>query len=351
MERINYTHKLPESFTKIPVGIYQDAGLVLNENLESLEILMNLFKDDQELIVYTDHLNVRMLGIFPKGTNIAYFGFWETTNVPGLNDEAFRLLKEDAKTRNCSQVIGPINFNTYLAYRIRIGKYPSWKQFDREPVNPTYYLDILLNNGFKVITEYESRMIAKETIKDVYFSKESLLRDLGTIPFDFIPITSEFWEENREELYHLIHETFGDNPFYRKITFEQFNYIFNCSFVNKLCPHSSVTFRDQKSGRLAAISLCHPNYMELEGKYSNINYKDHYSLLEKKTLLAKSVGVHPDFRKNGLMNFLGAYGMISFQEYYDEVLFCLMREGNVSLRFSNYFPHDKSMYALFSYDC
>lgn len=349
MDKLNLVKDLPESFTEIPRSIYQNNGLKFCEKHKSNEAIIGLFKEDQEVILYTDHINLRLVGIFPKESELAYFGFWETNNVAELTKVAFDNLKEDAKAKGYKQLIGPINFNTYLPYRIRIGKYPSWTQFDREPVNPTYYLDLLLSNGFKIITEYESRMITKETIKDVYFSKESLLIDLKTIPFDFIPITVDFWKENEKDLYYLIHETFGDNPFYRKISFEQFKSIFNCSFVNKLCPHSSVTFRDRKSGRLAAISLCHPNYMELEGLHENISFVEHYPLLTRKTLLAKSVGVHPEFRKNGLMNFLGAYGMISFQEYYDEVLFCLMREGNVSLRFSNHFPHDKSMYALFSY--
>ncbi len=351
MERVNYTEGLPISFTSIPQQIYVNAELKFQETHQSVSTLINNFIEDQELLIYTDHENIRLMGIFPPGSDTAYFGFWETQNDASLNKQAFDLLKEDAKNKNYKQLIGPINFNTYLPYRVRIGKFPSWLQFDKEPVNPNYYLDLLMNNGFKIETEYESRMITKETIKDVYFNKESLLTDLKTIPFDFIPITAKFWEENKFELYTLIHETFGDNPFYREITFEQFNSIFTNNFVNRLCPHSSVTFRDQKSGRLAAISLCHPNYMELSDAPETITFNDHYHLLKKKTLLAKSVGVHPDFRKNGLMNFLGAYGMISFQEYYEEVLFCLMREGNVSLRFSNYFPHDKSMYALFSYQC
>lgn len=349
MERIVYTDTLPTSFVEIPKEIYREAELKINESKESKEKLINTFKEHHEVIIYTDHAEFRMLGIFPEESDIAYFGFWESSNNSPLAKEGFDLLKEDASLRNYKQIVGPLDFNTYLPYRIRIGKYPSWKQFDKEPINPSYYLNLLLDNKFKITTEYESRMIAKDNIKDVYFNKESLLQDLDTIPFEFIPITADLWKENQYDLYLLIHETFGDNPFYRKITFEQFTYLFDGGYVNRLCPHSSVTFRDHKTGRLAAISLCHPNYSELIGVVDNITYEEHYPLLKKKTLLAKSVGVHPDFRKNGLMNFLGAYGMVSFQEYYEEVIFCLMREGNLSLRFSDYFPHDKSMYALFTY--
>lgn len=349
MRRIQFDNDLPESFVAISRTVYKGLELKNTESHEAILKQLLLFKENQDLIIYTDDENVRMIGIFPPDSDLAYFGYWESTDAPELNKQAFDLLKEDSKNKGYKELIGPINFNTYLPYRVRVGKFPSWVQFDKEPVNPTYYLNLLIDNGFKICNEYESRMITKETIKDVYFSKESILNDLKTIPFDFIPITSVFWSEHREELYHLIHETFCVNPYYRKITFEQFNSIFTDTFVARLCPHSSVTFRDQKTGKLAAISLCHPNYMELAESNENISFDTHYHLLKKKTLLAKSVGVHPQFRSNGLMNFLGAYGMISFQEYYEEVLFCLMREGNFSLRFSDYFPHDKSVYALFNY--
>lgn len=349
MDRIIYTGVLPDSFSEIPVNIYKNSGLKFNEKQQTLQYLINEFKENAELLIYTDHLNFRMIGMFSEDSNIAYFGFWESIDNIDINIKAFDLFKEDAKSRNIQQIIGPINFNTYLPYRIRIGEFPAWSQFDKEPVNPTYYSTILSQLGFDIELEYESRMIRKENIKDVYFSKESILSDLKNIPFDFISITPEFWSDNKFEIYQLIHETFGDNPFYKKISFDQFNLLFTDNFVKRLCPHSSVTFRDQKTGRLSAISLCHPNYMEIQDQSEEITFQTHYQLLKKKTLLAKSVGVHPDFRKNGLMNFLGAYGMISFQEYYEEVLFCLMREGNLSLRFSDFFPHDKAKYALYSY--
>lgn len=349
MDRIIYTGILPASFTKIPVDIYAKAGLKFNESQDSLQHLLNQFQGDSEIIIYTDHINCNLIGIFSNDDKNAYFGFWDCIDNLDINQQAFELLIADTKAKGLAQLIGPINLNTYLPYRVRIGEYPTWSQFDKEPVNPNYYADLLIKIGFDIELEYESRMIRKENIKDVYFSKESILADLKDIPFDFISITPEFWAENRFDIYQLIHETFRDNPFYKKISFDQFNFLFTDNFVKRLCPHSSVIFRDQNSGRLSAISLCHPNYMELPSETEVIAFQTHYHLLSKKTLLAKSVGVHPDFRKNGLMNFLGAYGMISFQEYYDEVLFCLMREGNLSLRFSDFFPHDKAKYALFSY--
>ena len=69
--------------------------------------------------------------------------------------------------------------------------------------------------------------------------------------------------------------------------------------------------------------------------------------VQKKTLMAKTVGVHPDFRQQRLMSYLAAYAMFSFRELYEEVLFCLMRSDNFSTHFTNGLPYEAVQYALY----
>ena len=126
--------------------------------------------------------------------------------------------------------------------------------------------------------------------------------------------------------------------------------MFGEDYLNRLCPLSSVIFQDKITQELAGISLCMPNYESLNLKNQMPNFTEHFALLNNKILLAKSVGVHPKYRSLGLMNYLGAYGMMSFHEYYDEVLFCTMRSDNPSLKFSDPFKYEKATYALYSCD-
>ncbi|RZK54324.1 MAG: hypothetical protein EOO59_11560, partial [Hymenobacter sp.] len=51
-----------------------------------------------DIIFYTDHRTLRLAGLFPKdpAADTAYFGFWETTDDPALNLQAFRLLRAEA---------------------------------------------------------------------------------------------------------------------------------------------------------------------------------------------------------------------------------------------------------------
>ena len=120
----------------------------------------------------------------------------------------------------------------------------------------------------------------------------------------------------------------------------------DCSTALRRCPHTSALALERRSGRPVALSLCMPNYAALRLKRPPIFERD-YPRLPHRTMLAKTQGVHPDFRRRGLLNYLGAFGMLRFRDYYDDVIFCLMREGNPSLRFTNAFPFEEVGYGLY----
>lgn len=348
IERIVYSGSLPESFFSVPTGLY--AGLPFRpEEVEAdTEALFRYESRRNEVILYTDHRRVRLVGIFPADSNKAYFGFWETADDLTLNREAFALLEADAQARGRATLLGPLNFNTFHPYRLRLGPVPSWGRFDREPVNPVYYPDLLDALGFRPQTFFESRRVQQEHIPAVYANKNRFLEELQKIPFTSLPLTPAVWVQREEELYALVDEIFGANPGYKPIPREQFQLLYNPAFARKLCPISSVLFQDTASGRLAAMSFCHPHYKWRAKPASQPPaFTRDYAHLAKKVLLVKTVGVHPDFRRQGLMTFLGAYAMLRFRELYDEVIFCLMRSDNFSLHFSDGLSYESAKYALF----
>ncbi|OIN56624.1 hypothetical protein [Arsenicibacter rosenii] len=300
-----------------------------------------------EIVLYTDGETVRLTGIFPEASADAFFGFWETTNDANPNREAFALLEADARQRGRQRLIGPVNFNTFHAYRLRLTE-PSWGAFDREPANPAYYPALLRQLGFQESSRFESRRIRKEDIPLAYRQKKDLLDALSLLPFRCIPLTPEAWQDYEDAIYTLVGEIFSANPVYRPVSREQFHWLYDQAFAEKLCPHSSVLFQDFSTGKLVAMSFCLPDYQTLPpGPGETPVFARDYARLSRKTLLVKSVGVHPAYRKQGLMSFLGAYGMVHFQEYYEEVIFCLMRSDNFSLQFSKSLPHETACYALF----
>lgn len=346
IDKILYNGRLPESFFTIPVNIYAGLSFSLRESSSLIEKICEKEAEKTGITVYTDHKNIRLAGLFPEGTDQCFFGYWETAEDYPLNAAAFQLLQADAVAKRRTAITGPVNFNTFYPYRLRTGEMPSWVQFDSEPVNPLYYPAFLQQLGFSVAETYESRLIPGKEMPAVYAGKQLLLHELTKIPYDFIPLNPVTWKDWEDELYGLIHAVFSQNPFYKAISRKEFGLLYNTSFAEKLCPHSSVLFKEKKSGRLAAISLCYPDYSTLQLRGAPCFERD-YNKLCKKVLLAKSVGVHPDFRMQGLMNFMGAYGMRSFSTYYDEVLFCTMRSDNFSLHFTNGLAYEKAGYALY----
>ena len=98
----------------------------------------------------------------------------------------------------------------------------------------------------------------------------------------------------------------------------------------------------------AFVSPTTPNYAPLRLAAGTApNFARDYPRLPRRTLLAKTVGVHPDFRQQQLMSYLGAYGMASFREFYDEIIFCLMRSDNFSRHFTDGLSAEVAQYALF----
>ncbi len=339
-DQISYTGTLPDSFFTIPSDADEDPALIAQ--------LFQMEADRNEIILYTDHATIRLVGIFPVQSEEAYFGFWETTNSLSINQQAFSLLEADARQRGRTTIVGPLNFSTFHAFRLRLTKAPSWGQFDKEPTNPAYYPGLLVRLGFQVRSRFESRMIHSRDIPIAYADKAQLLAAFANFPFEVIPLNPDTWVRYETELIELVHQVFSANPAYKPIPEAQFRLLYNRQFAEKLCPHTSVLFRDRPSGQLVALNFSMPNYQSLPFAPGDApNFLRDYPRLTRKVLLVKTVGVHPDFRKRGLMSFIGAYGMLRFRDLYDDVLFCLMRADNFSTHFSNELPHETAAYGLF----
>jgi len=350
LERIPYAGQLPASFFELPQRLYAGQPFAPAEDAAAVRQLFEQEAAQHEIVIYTDHRNLRLVGLFPLAGEVAYFGFWETTDDAALNAEAFAVLAADADWLGKTSIVGPLHFNTFQRYRLRLSPTPSWPQFDREPVNPAYYPRLLAGLGFAPSLHFESRRLRAADVPLAYQQKQSALAELARIPFDFIPLTPATWPLLADELYQLVHEVFSQNPAYKAVPRVQFDALYNPAYAAQLCPHSSVLFRDQASGRLAALSLCQPNYygLSLPPGVTPVFERDS-PCLPHKTLLVKTVGVHPDFRQRGLQDLLAAYAMRSFQQYYEEAIFCLMRADNHSLRFTKDLPVETAHYALFEW--
>lgn len=343
-----FTNDLPASFFEVPAAIYAGQPFLPVENPAAVLELFRAEVERNDIVILTHPAGLRVAGIFPHDGPDAYFGFWETIDNLALNQEAFAQLASEARQRGYVRLLGPLNFNTFHAYRLRLGPAPSWNIFDREPRNPPYYPALLAQLGFSPALTFESRLIRADAVPEAYGQKSDLLAAFQQIPYDLIPLNPETWSRHETELHALADRVFSANPAYRSIPLAQFRRLYNAGFAAGLCPHTSVLFRDRPTGQLVAFSFCQPNYAPLGLGATPANFARDYPRLTHKVLLAKTVGVHPDFRQQQLMSFLGAYGMLSFREFYTEIIFCLMRSDNFSRHFTDGLPMEVAQYALFA---
>ncbi len=348
IERIPYTGSLPDSFFQIPGKIYSALDFFPEEDRVEVKELFELKSKDHDIILYTDHQDIRLVGIFPKTGATAYFAYWETGKEIAPNKTAFDQLQTDALLHGKKSISGPMHFNTFHRYRLRLGETPSWKIFDREPVNPNYYPELLEELGYKICLNYESRLIPSSQIEEIYKNKKEFVAKIEELPFKIIPLTPENWQQYENEIFDLIEAIFNRNPGYKAVDFSEFRLLYNLQFSEKLCPHTASLFKDEITGKLVALTFCHPNYKSLEKDSSGTpSFQKDYPKLKEPTMLAKSSGVHPDFRKMNLMNYSGAYAMLSFRELYKDTIFCLMKTDSYSRHFTDGLASEKAYYALY----
>ena len=126
-------------------------------------------------------------------------------------------------------------------------------------MNLAYYPRLLEGLGFTPSLHFESRRLRAADVPLAYHQKQPALEELARIPFDFIPLTPATWPLLADELFQLVHEVFSQNPAYKAVPRAQFDALYNPAYAAQLCPYSSVLFV-LVSGRLAALSLCQPNY-------------------------------------------------------------------------------------------
>ena len=345
LDRLPYDGELPASFDA--VGRQPYAGLGYSPDDEPAAQLCQQLAATHDIVFYTDHWNLRLAGFFPKaGGETAYFGFWETAGALLLNQLAFDQFFHDAAQRGFRVVQGPLHFSPYFRYRLRLGAVPSWRQFSREPVNPPYYPDLLRQLGFREVLAFESRRLRVEDVPMPLAAAppEALAQQL----FEYIPLTPSVWRTMEEAIFELIEQIFEQDQAYRAVTIEQFRLLYNTSYAAGLCPYSSALLRHRPTGRLAAISLCQPNYHALSRSLAGYPVYDRdYPRLPTRTLLAKLVGVHPDFRGQGLQALLVAGALREGKVHYEDVIFCLVPTDNLSLDFTQDLAVETVQYALF----
>lgn len=358
----NPANSLSDDFVSLPEKIYADSPHWIPESKSTLRRAFskqNPYFLSSRVWLGTEPDKARLVGFFDpslkiEGQSVAYFGYWETIDALEPNEKLFNELKTWAKAQGATSLIGPINFNTFGLYRTRINAFEAGA-FPGEPYNPRYYPDLLQALGFQEYQRYLSQVLNIETVYDAVKARSASLAIADEAKkFSFEVMDGETMRAAVKEIYGLMDAIFGNNLGYSPIPFEVFAKAVVEPFSYRHCQKTSMIVR-APDGTLAAVFLNFPDWSPLTRnenpsrlELDAIRFDEHFDQLSDKSLLMKTVGVAPQYRRLGLHNIMALIMLENSKNHYTQGVAALIREGNPSSRFYSQLPHQLHQYALFA---
>lgn len=350
---------MPAAFLELPGQLYAGDPHWLGEDSQAVA---RQFGPDSPWFAQADAAcwlgvvpgEARLAGFYSgqqiDGARVAFFGFWESRDDLDANRRLFRALGDWAKAQGATRLYGPIDFSTFGSYRVRLDAFEAGA-FPGEPWNPPYYPELLEQLGFSQRYRYLSTLTdtesAAESIRADYLRVKPRLEQHVRLE----TLDGDFWMNNLDELYGLVDQVFGGNFAYSRLSREAFEQHCGRPFAERLCPHSSVLARSP-DGRIAGFFLVYPDYAPLlrNGNpqrlpLAQVNFAEHFAQLPRpRRALAKTGGVHPDFRELGLFTAMGCELSLRAMAHYDELTAPLVREDNNSRQFALRHGRSQSRY-------
>jgi hypothetical protein len=338
---------LPEAFIELPQQLYADDLYWLGEDEQALRwqfSTANPWFDNGCAWLGVVPGQARLAGFLSeqpvKGEPAAFFGFWESIDDEAPNRQLFQGLSDWALSQGVKRLYGPINFSTFGAYRLRLDAFDAGC-FLGEPWNPPYYPALLESLGLGVRHRYFSTFddLTKSaaSVRPVYLRLKPKFEGVVSIG----PMTGDFWMAHLDQLHAFVDAMFGANFAYTPLSHAEFEQHCGQTLADRLCPHSSV-LAQVHDGRIAGFFLTYPDFSPLLRQSnpqrlpaSSLKQAEHFPLLpHPRRLLAKTAGVHPDFRKHGLFTAISCEMLLRAADHYQRIVGAMVREDNNSRQFA-----------------
>lgn len=269
------------------------------------------------------------------------FGFWESHNDPKANQALFSQLFEWARQRGIKRVIGPIDRSTAYRYRLKLNAFDQ-RPFYSEPYNPAYYPHLLEQVGFTLRHRYYSWLDdlspMADRFRDYVAPMRAALETNSGITFRPLgEVEPALW---KDEFYPLAQKTFQHNIAYSGFSKTLIETLYGDTYFNALCPHASVIALTH-TDRIAGFFLAIPDYHQFtagapfEQRLSAPNYRQDFPLLATKTLLGKTAGVAPLFRRTHLFTVMSQLVAEWGTPLYQKTGAVMVHEQNPSARIAS----------------
>ncbi len=341
--------KLPEAFLALPKQVYEGDPHWLPEDPATVQTQFgpgnDWFRDGQAWVGVVPG-RARLAGFCRQqvidGEPAAFFGFWEGMDDLAAHAVLFDGLRDWARAQGAKRLYGPINFTTFGMNRIRLDGFEHGA-FPGEPWNPAYYASLMDRLGLAIRHRYVTAIGDIDAILASVTDEHRALQAKLASKVSIEAMTPAIWNDNLTTLHGFVDHVFGGNFAYTHLSEAAFRASCGPAFSARFCPRTSVLARGL-DGRIAGFFLVFPDYSPLlrQGQPqpqrlsdSELSYAEHAGRLPRPSLaLAKTVGVHPDFRVLGLFKALGGELSLRAKGVYDMLGGALIRDDNHSREFA-----------------
>lgn len=277
-------------------------------------------------------------------------GYFEAQNHPEAAQALLQAGVDWLRQQGCSQIIGPLNGDTWHSYRFNVGPWDE-PPFLMEPYNPPYYPALWEAAGFEVIEDYHSLRLDDVAKARQRFAP--LHRRLSTKGYTLRRLNLDALDAELDLLYDLSTEIFADNFLYSPITRDAFKQLYDGA--QPLLDPDVIWFALTPEGRPVGFVFC---LRDLAASLTAMRGKRHLLaklrfLLKRrqaKAINIKTLGVLPDYQRTGVV------GMLIWQVYdrmlaagFQRANLCLIRDGNASTRMDGGFGQVMRRYRLYHY--
>ena len=296
-----------------------------------------------------------------EGKRACFFGYFESLDPPEDAEATQTMLAQAeswARKRGAESLFGPINFSTYNNYRIRLNAEPGAITFPGEPYNPDYYRELLEACGYRLHHGYRTQIAPIDHLTQARSAREACRAAIETEGFTIQPLSHDKWLSSIDEFQLLIETTFRQNFAYTPLSKTLFRQACGRSFIQKADPDVSVVCFSP-GGEIAGFFLVYPHYgpLVIRGAGSRrlpvdaLDFATHWPQLQSlghKVAIAKTVAVHPAFRRKGIMDAMSLALLDQGEKRYELWFGALIRDDNPSRNFGDSWETDSRTYGLFS---
>jgi hypothetical protein len=357
---------LPEGFAGLPALVYQDDPRWIPEEPAGLAMAFSLrnpwFGKGRARLFSVPGLARAAAFYDPaatiEGRIVAFFGYWETQADSATDARLLAKVSEWARAQGAAELWGPVNFSTAGNYRLLLSHEPGFVPFPGEPYNPPSYPARLEALGFVMKERYASYLGDRPEIQKVVDELVPHQKGFHARGYTMEPITVELWQERVDEFHQLTNSIYRENLGFVPFSKQEFQLTAGLSLIKKTCPVASLAARSP-SGEIVGVVVSYPDYGPIASQgadaervpASALEHSKHFAALAARPpvrVLTKTVGTSPAHRGLRIFECLWGESLRRSQAIYDQMLGCLIRDGNLSGRVVDRLYRRERTYGLFA---